>query len=111
MPNDMTNLWMLLQIHRELVGHPKLKIIVYWKTPAGFSWKTGQHLFNQSRLAIPDIDPLSKTTNKSSCVWQLRADRGKEVLMAVQQFNAARYLAHHQVVLQLLEKLARYAGI
>ena len=31
--------------------------------------------------------------------------------MAVQQSNSAGYLAHHQVVLQFLEKLARHARI
>ena len=66
-------------------------------------------MFNQGRLAIADIDPLRETTNKSGGIRLLRADMGKEVLMAVQQAYAIGNVAHHQVVFQLLEKLARYA--
>src|SRR5579864_5072610 len=76
---------------------------------APFARKARQHLLNQSRLAITNIDPLGKTADKSGCVWQLRANRCKKVLMAIQQFNSAGYVAHHQVVLQFLEKLARHA--
>ena len=35
----------------------------------------------------------------------------EEVLMAVEQFNTAGDMSHHQVVLQFLEKLARHARV
>src|SRR6476661_3025336 len=74
-----------------------------------FPRKPRKDLLNQSRLAVADIDPLRKTADKSGCVRQVRANRCKEVLMAIQQFNTAGNVAHHQVVLQLLEKLAGHA--
>ena len=99
------------QQRKQSFRHPKLKIVAYGEMSAFLPWKARQHLLNQSRLAVTNIDPLRKTTDKSGCVRQIRADCCKEVLMAVQQSNSAGYVAHHQVVLKFLEKLAGHARI
>jgi hypothetical protein len=91
--------------------HTQLQIVIHGKMSALLPRKACQHLLNQSRLAISDINPLSKTADKSGRIRLLRADMRKEVFMAVQQFNAAGYVAHHQVVFKFLEKLAGHARI
>src|SRR6476661_3213872 len=79
--------------------------------PALLFGKARQQLLDQIRLAIAYIDPLRQAADEGRGIHLLRAHGGKEVLVLIEQGNTARDVAHHQVVFQLLEKLARDAGI
>jgi hypothetical protein len=96
---------MVTQERKQPFCHPELKIVIYGETPTLLFGKARQQLFNQVRLAIADIDPLSQAAYKFGAVAMPRAHCAEKVRMLFQHRNSAGNLAHHQVVLQLLQKL------
>src|ERR1041385_6526415 len=102
---------MIAQQLEQPFSHPELQIVIDRQTSARLFRKARQHFFDESGLAIADIDPLRQAAYEGGGVRLLRSHGGKKMLVPVEQLNAARYVPHHQVVLQLLEKLVGHAGI